>query len=221
MSRKISLGGLEGNMFSWQPGQEVPQNPIPQASSQKPIFNPNSVSVDDFINGNPIYESKLPDSLEKALEFAGDEGIVLTTPELIEAKIKADKAHEYWQKWMSVHTEENIGLDRDGNAKLVTIHGGGILTPQRIRQAYDKGLVSGSAKYDNQEFYDILEGRVPSGEEIPMFNYEEIKEGVENLPHRFGIVTPYDLVKDLESGWHKREGFIPMNTPSFKVGMVC
>ena len=62
------------------------------------------------------------------------------------AKVKAEKDHDFWQKWYTVHTEENIGIDKKGlfytqnEPVLVIVNGGGILTPERIKQAYKEGL---------------------------------------------------------------------------------
>ena len=160
-----------------------------------------------------FYVQRMPDALDNALKSVVEE-FVLTLPEILVAKINVGRDHHLWQNWVTAYTEENIGIDKNGlhykkgTAVLITVHGGGLLTPQRIRQAYDNGLINGSAKYTQEEFDTLLSGQLPTGEKIKIFKYEQIEKGVENLPHRYAIVTTYDLVKDLKSGYYKREQFV-------------
>jgi len=199
--------------LEWIPGQEpLQQEPVPQVippSQQNSLFY-----IDDILKGTPFYDDKLPIALQKTLEFAGEGGIVATMPELIAAKIEADKSHDFWQKWYSVHTEENIGIDKKGifydreEPVLVVVNGGGILTPNRIQLAYDEGLLRGSAKYHDDEFDGLLDGRLPNGESINLYRFEEIKEGVSDLPHKFGVVMPYRLAQETKSGYYKKREFL-------------
>ncbi|MBU4456455.1 MAG: hypothetical protein KKA65_03050, partial [Nanoarchaeota archaeon] len=121
---------------------------------------------------------------------------------------------DFWQKWYTVHTEENIGIDQKGRFHtanepvLVLVNGGGILTPDRIMKAYDGGLVNNSAKYEPQEFDNLLDGKLPGGSLIELFSFEDIKKGVLNLPHRFGVVMPYSTAQDTKSGYHQKKAFM-------------
>ena len=135
-----------------------------------------AVNIDDILKGKTFHSVEEKDgkriggavALQKALDFAGSDGYVATMPELIAAKVKADKSHDFWQKGYTTHTEENIGIDKKGrfysrdNPVLVVVNGGGILTPERIMQAYDEGLINGGVRYRDEEFDILLDGK-PNG----------------------------------------------------------
>ena len=185
-------------------------------------LNKVSVNIDDLINyGKTFYSKEKKDgkyigvavALQQALDFAGPNGYVATMPELIAAKLKAD-SHDFWKKWYAVHTEENIGIDKKGRfysrgePVLVIVNGGGILTPERIRKAYDEGLINGSAKYRDEEFNDLLDGKLPDGTSIELYRFREIKKGISNLPHRFGVVMPYSMAQNTKSDYHQKKEFM-------------
>ena len=213
MTRIIPSEALDDfiKRVGWVPGQDPPQQPTPQTAA--PIST--VYSVDDFLRGEPAVkpfdDSSLPTALEQALGHAGSEGIVLTMPELMAAKVKANKRHEFWNGWYAVHTEEDIGIDQKGRfygrnePVLVVVHGGGILSPERIRKAYDDGLVSGSARYEQEEFDMLLEGKV--SETLPLYPFEEVQGGL-SLPHRYGVVIPYATAQATQSGYHKKKAFM-------------
>ncbi|MAG52586.1 MAG: hypothetical protein CMH62_01350 [Nanoarchaeota archaeon] len=204
--------------LEWTPGQEIPAQPEPL----QPALDTRDYSLDDILRGKTFYSNErdgekyvgLPIALEEALNYAGDEGIVFTMPELIAAKVKADKSHEFWKKWHTVHTEENIGVDKEGKfytknkPVVVAVNGGGILTPDRIRQAYNEGLVGNSARYIDDEFDGLLDGRLPDGSSLNLYPYEDIERGISDLPHKFGVVMPYEKAKETESGRHKKKEFL-------------
>ena len=198
--------------LEWVPGQQPPKQepPVPVSIPQ----NSSQYSLDDILHGRTFYDGKLPVALRQALEYAGREGIVATMPEFIAAKIKADKSHNFWKEWYAVHTEENIGHDKNGRfyqknePVLVLVNGGGILTPERIEQAYSEDLINGSAKYRDDEFDALLEGKLPDGTAISLYKLEEIQRGVSNLLHRFGVVMPYSIAQETKSGLHKKKEFL-------------
>jgi len=208
--------------LEWVPGQEPLQQEQPKPVT--PIQQQNILfSLDDILKGRTFYSEEKDSNdnyigtavaLQEALDFANTNGIVATMPELIAAKVKADKDHDFWNKWYTVHTEENIGIDFKGRfysrdePVLVVVNGGGILTPERIREAIDEGLISNSAKYHDDEFDRLLDGRLPNGESINLYRFEEIKEGVSDLPHKFGVVMPYRLAQETKSGWHQKQPFL-------------
>ena len=179
-------------------------------------------SIDDILKGTTFYSNEqkdgkyigLPIALEQALEHAGSNGIVATMPELIAAKVKADKSHKFWKKWYTTHTEENVGVDKKGRfysknePVLVVVNGEGILTPDRIRKAYSDGLVGHSAKYTDDEFNGLLDGKLPGGNSIDIYPYEDIEKGVSDLPHQFGVVMPYKKAKGTKSGYHQKKPFL-------------
>lgn len=182
-----------------------------------------SFSIDQLLEGRTFYSQEKNENdqyigtavaFEQALNYAGKKGIVLTMPELIKARIKAKDDHEYWGNWYCVHSEENIGIDKKGifykkdDPVLVVVHGGGILTPDRINTAIGEGLIDGSVKYTDQEFSKLLEGKLPDKSEIPLYNIEQITKGVDPLPHRFGVVMPYALAQETNSGYYKKDAFL-------------
>lgn len=173
------------------------------------------VNIDDILNGTMFYDGNLADALQQALEHAGSTGFLGTMPELIAAKVKAEKNHDFYKNWLTVHTEENIGIDQKGRfyganePVLVLVNGEGILTPKRIKQAYVEGLMNGSAKYTKQEFDDLLDGKLPDGSTIKLYHFDdEIKKGVSDLPHQFGIVMPYSVAQNTESTYLKKGKFL-------------
>ncbi|RLE38355.1 hypothetical protein DRJ17_04215 [Candidatus Woesearchaeota archaeon] len=186
-------------------------------------LNKVSVNIDDLINyGKTFYSEEMKRimhigvavALQQALDFAGPNGYVATMPELIAARLKVDENHDFWQNWYTVHTEENIGIDSKGRfysrgePMLVVVNGGGILTPERIMKAYDEGLIKGSVKYHYEEFNDLLDGKLPDGTSIELYRFREIKKGISNLPHRFGVVMPYSMAQNTKSGYHKKKEFM-------------
>ena len=205
--------------LEWTPDQEVPSQPKPvQPLSNNPMYD-----LDDILKGRTFHSEERDDNgnyigvviaLQEALDYVGDKGIIATMPEMIAAKVQAEKEHDFWQKWYTVHTEENIGIDKKGifynrdDPVLVVINGGGILTPERIKEAYAEGLIGNSAKYREEEFDDLLEGKLPDGTPITLYLFEDIKNGVSNLPHRFGVVMPYETAQGTSSRYHQKKEFL-------------
>jgi hypothetical protein len=194
--------------LEWKPGDAVPEPSKPPQQEEGTHFTPENI-----LNGQSVYNEIMPRALKEAIEYSGTKGIVASMPELIAAKAIADKDHDFWKNWYTIQTEENIGLDSEGRfgtrgePVLVTVHGGGLLTPDRIDKAYEEGLVAGSARYIEEEFDRLLEGKLPDDTEIHLYRLEEIESG-RDLPRRFGIVTPYELIQNTASGQHRKEAFI-------------
>jgi len=153
-------------------------------------------------------------ALEKTYKLIKAGGYIATMPELIAARVKADKSDKLWSFGIRCHTEENIGIDKKGffyqprTPVLVIVNGGGLLTPQRIFQAYSDGLFDGGARYTDEEFDMLLQRKVADGSRIDMYKFEDIEAGIDNLPHRFGIVAPYRMMEDTKSGQHEKEKFV-------------
>lgn len=204
-------------------GRDVVLKPRPTPPPSQPVSATGHFTLDQLLNGQP-FERKdkdkknrfigIPLSLQDALAHAGSGGIVLTMPELIAAKVKADKNHTYWKAGYDVHTEENIGPNYtrtfypDQDHLYVAVNGGGLLPPERILQAYEDGLINGSASYTEQEFKNLLDGTLPDGSTIRLYRYEEIEQGVSDLPHNFGIVMPYHIAQATASGMHTEKAFL-------------
>ena len=223
MNRKIIPRNLVSHL-EWKPGlaPATPQPPLPPKGNGQLIDIERIVS-EGSIEGNTFYDATkdstgnyigLPIALEQALAHAGADGFVPNLIEFIAAKVLAPKTHNFWKKWYSVHSEENIGIDKNGKhysrntPVYVIVNGGGILTPARIKQAYTQGLVDHSARYSDPEFDGLLDGRLPDGTKLELFKFEDIQNGMTNRPHRFGIVVPYSIVQGTKSGYHKRAEFL-------------
>jgi len=105
-----------------------------------------NISIEDILKGKTFYSEERDSkgqcigvsvALREAINYAGENGIVVSMPELIAAKIKADKTHEFWQKGYDVQSEENIGIDKkgvfvkSGKPVLLVVHGGGLLNGRK------------------------------------------------------------------------------------------
>ncbi|MDD3175267.1 MAG: hypothetical protein PHU51_02210 [Candidatus Nanoarchaeia archaeon] len=175
------------------------------------------VNIEDILEGQTFEDTNskgLKNALQQALDYVGEEGYIPNMRELISAKIIADKSHDFWKKWYSVHTEENIGIDTQGLYKkgeeiVLIINGGGIWTPDRIQKSYNDGLIDGSGKIHPNEWNDLLKGKLPNGKSLnQIYTYDEIYKGISNLPHQYGVVVPYSMVKNLKSGQVKKKDFL-------------
>lgn len=197
--------------LEWTPGKAAPQQVQPPSNPHNPI---SPISIDDILKGKSCHNTSMPAALREAMTHAGSAGIVANLPEFVAAKAKVDKNHAFWQDWYTVLTEENIGVDKKGafysrgEPVLVVVHGGGILTPDRIQQAYDGGLIHHSAPYSQDEFALLLEGKLADGTSFPLYRLEEIKSGASQLPHQFGVVMPYATAKGTNSGYYKKKAFL-------------
>ena len=202
-------------------------NPNMEVSPQEVQEQPRKgFSIEDIINGKTFYGdignpsaeySSGVEALKEAFGYAGSEGIIATMPELIEAR---NKCYTYtnsyfWNETFTSHTEENVGIDTKGrfygicDPVLVIVNGGGLITPERIEQLPRTPVgITGEIMYKNEEFDELLEGKLPDGNSIPLICFEDIKQGITNLPHRFGVVMPYNLAAKTPSGKHNKKDFI-------------
>ena len=226
MSRKISKGGLEGNMFSWQPGQDVPQNPTSSKQSQtgnskSPIIVP-EFSIQDLINdGKEFYSEErgsdasyigAPTALNEVIEYIGTEGLIATMPYLVAGKAKAEQGSNFlWQKWFTAHSEDNILPDKTGiltsagKSIYMCVHGGGILTPERFFKAYKDGLTGqNAAKYTDEEIMNLLRGELSNGDQIDIYHVDDVANGrISNPFGRYAVWMEFDEAKQFESGYYQ------------------
>ncbi|MBI4448179.1 hypothetical protein HY643_04305 [Candidatus Woesearchaeota archaeon] len=156
----------------------------------------------------------IADALRQALGYAGKYGFVASMPEFIAARCLVGKEHEFWRNWYTTLSEEDFGIDKKGlygkknEPVLVVLHGGGILTPNRIEQAINEGLVDSSAKYRDAEFDGLLEGKLPDGKKVKLYTLDDLKKETKILEHNFGVVMPYEVARASESGWHRKKEFL-------------
>jgi hypothetical protein len=136
-------------------------------------------------------------------------------PYLIAGKAKADKQNYLWQNGFDALTEEVVGIDKDGKFTtagkpiILEVHGGGILTPDRIFKAYSDGLVNGSAKYTTEEFEELLDGKLPNGNQIQIYNLSDVEN--KSIPNSFGqyaVAIDFETAKATNSGYYKKSGFL-------------
>ncbi len=160
-----------------------------------------------------IFEPHMPDALRRALEYAGDDGFVASMPQLLHARANADYDNIIWNTWFTANSEESVVTTPQGNHVVVAVHGGGIFaSPERFERVYrarvDRSSPEGftgqyAGKITEQEAFDVLEGRLPDGSEIPIYPFGEFKRGIKDLPRRFGVILDFELARKSKNG-HER-----------------
>ncbi len=159
-----------------------------------------------------IFESHLPDALRQAIEYAGEDGFVASMPQLLYARASADFDNEIWNTgFLTSNSEESVARTPRGNHVAVVVHGGGIFsTPERFRQLYLANVNRNSpdgftglfgARILEREARDIQDGHLPDGTEIPVFSFDEIKQGIANLPRRYAVVMDFELARTSKCGF--------------------
>ena len=158
-----------------------------------------------------IFEPHLPTALQRALEYAGDDGFVASLPQLLHARANAPYDNIIWNTWFTSNSEECVVTTKQGNRVVVAVHGGGILgTPERFeRSVYadmdyrnTEGITGqGAVKITRQEASDVLDGKLPDGTEIPVYPFDEFRRGINDLPIRYGVITDFELARKTEKGF--------------------
>jgi hypothetical protein len=159
-----------------------------------------------------IFEPHLPDALRRAREYAGDDGFVASMPQLLHARANASFDNEIWDTWfITANSEESLVKTVQGNRVAVVVHGGGIFsTPERFRTLYLASVGRTStdgftglfgAKIPDKEAHNIVDGVLPGGSEIPMYSYDEIRNGASDLPRQYGVVMDFELAKSSKCGF--------------------
>ena len=158
-----------------------------------------------------IFDSYLPDALRRALGYAGDEGFVASLPQLLHGRTNAPYDNIIWNTWFSANSEETVCRTPAGHGVMVTVHGGGIFaSPERFETVYradvDRSNPEGytgeyAAKISATEARDVLDGRLPGGEEIAVYPFEEFKRGIHGQPRRYAVVMDFDTARNSTSGY--------------------
>ncbi len=158
-----------------------------------------------------FFESYLPDALRRAIDYAGDGGFVASLPQLLHARTNAPYDNIIWNTWFNPNSEENVVTTPQGNHVMVTVHGGGIFgSPERFERLFRAntsrfcklsftGLFAG--KITEREANDVLEGRLPDGTDIPVFPFDEFKQGVADLPRHYAVIMDFEMAKNCRSGY--------------------
>ncbi len=162
-----------------------------------------------------FFESYLPDALREALEYAGNDGFVASMPQLLHARANADYDNIIWNTWFTSNSEESVVTTPQGNRVVVAIHGGGIFaSPERFERVYrasvDRSNSDGftgqyAAKISAKEAHDVLEGRLPDGTEVPVYPFDEFKQGIADLPIRYGVILEFELARQSKRGYEDFE----------------
>ncbi len=222
--------------LQWQPGGRNPApprnpNPVtpPNPARTNPIMPSGSFTIEDLLkNGKDFYSEEkdsdnkhigVPKSLAAALEYATADGLVASLPYLVAGMATADKRNYLWKNWHTALTEEDAGIDkkgiftRRGEGVVLVLHGGGILnTPERIFKAYSDGLTpQNTAKYTNEEFDNLLEGKLPSGEEINICTVDDLRSTSKKLTDPFGryaVAIPIEKAQEKDSGYLNKTDFM-------------
>ncbi|MCY4565543.1 MAG: hypothetical protein OXE40_13850, partial [Gammaproteobacteria bacterium] len=166
---------------------------------------------DTRLEADVVFDTHLPDALQRALEYAGDDGFVASLPALLHARANAPFDNEIWDTWFfTANSEESLVRTPAGNHVAVIVHGGGIFaTPQRFRRLYLSSTWRDSAegftglfggKIREGEAHAILEGRCGDGAEIPVYSYDEFEKGITGLPRRYAVVMDFKAARTSRCG---------------------
>jgi hypothetical protein len=158
-----------------------------------------------------IFDSHVPTALQRAQEYAGDDGFVASMPQLLHARANAPYDNIIWNTWFTSNSEESVIKTAQGNIVVVAVHGGGIFTsPERFERVYrasvDRSSLDGftgqyAGKISEQEAREVLDGKLPGGSEIPVYSFDEFKSGISNLPVRYGVISDFEMVRKSTRGY--------------------
>ncbi len=158
-----------------------------------------------------IFEPHIPTALRRALQYAGDDGFVASMPQLLHARTNAPYDNIIWNTWFTSNTEESVVTTPQGNRVVVAVHGGGIFaSPDRFERSFHADLnrynsegITGqsAAKITEKEARDVLEGKLPDGTEIPVYQFDEFKRGVTDLPMRYGVILDFEMARKSTRGY--------------------
>ena len=158
-----------------------------------------------------IFEPHIPTALQRALEYAGDDGFVASMPQLLHARTNAPYDNIIWNTWFTANSEESVVTTPQGNRVVVAIHSGGIFAlPARFERSFNadqdhsnpEGLTGQTAaKISQQEARNVLEGNLPDGSEIPVYAFDEFRRGVSDLPMRYGVILDFELARKSKRGY--------------------
>ena len=158
-----------------------------------------------------IFDSYLPDALRRALEYAGDDGFVASMPQLLHARANAPYDNEIWSiRSFASYSEESVVRTRQGNHVVVAVHGGGVFaSPERFRTLYHASTSRFSelgftglfgARLSETEAQRLPDGKLPAGNEVPVFSFGEFKNGISDLPRRYAVVLDFRMAKNSSNG---------------------
>ncbi|MEK6920498.1 MAG: hypothetical protein AABX82_01340, partial [Nanoarchaeota archaeon] len=138
------------------------------------------VKVNDEHIANSIFDNSLPAAYRAALAHASEIGSsVKSMPEVLVLKGKAPFNNPIWKTWYTCNQEEDVGTTLQGNKVVIEVAGGGILTPERIETAYERGLTEQRAAYlAESEIKALLTGKLADGTEITVYSFDNFRKGI-------------------------------------------
>jgi acetyl esterase/lipase len=158
-----------------------------------------------------IYEPHLPDALRRATLFAGEEGYIASVPQLLHARVGAGFDNIVWNSWFTANSEECVARTPQGNHVLVEVHGGGVFSsPERILTLYHASVARScklgftgpfAGKILAGEARDLLAGKLPDGSEIPVYPFEEFRQGIAGLPRKYAVILDFETARQCPSGY--------------------
>ena len=158
-----------------------------------------------------FFEAYRPDALRRALEYAGEDGFVASMPQLLHARATAAYDNIIWNTWFTANSEENVVTTPQRNHVVVAMHGGGIYaSPERFEKMFyastDPRNTHGytdqhAGKISEREARGVLEGRLPDGTEVPVYPFDEFKQGISELPMRYGVILDFELARQSLRGY--------------------
>ena len=158
-----------------------------------------------------FFDSYLPDALQRALDYAGQDGFVASLPQLLHARVRAPYDNEVWCQWFTPNSEESVIRTPQGNHVMITVHGGGIFgsadrfellfrsDTNRFCKTSFTGLFAG--KLTDREESSILNGKLTDGTEFPVYPYAEFQQGMADLPRRYGVVMDFAMARRCHNGY--------------------
>ena len=190
----FGIGAIAGPLVSRQ-AVAAKSNKIAETKLQAAIF----------------FEPHIPTALQRALDYAGNDGFVASMPQLLHARASASYNNIIWNTWFTANSEENVVTTPQGNQVIVAVHGGGIFaSPARFEKSFhadlDRSNTEGltgqtAAKISEREAHNLLNGKLPDGSEIPVYPFDEFKRGIAGLPMRYAVVLNFDLARRAKRGY--------------------
>ena len=190
------------------------------------------VSVESLIRHGQVISSNKNEGIEKilkkAVKKAKDKGIIATLPYLVAGSSIGRSNLFLGEHSIISHSEENIILDREkiltGSVRtvLLCIHGGGLLTPNRISKLCKVDLThNGSVKYFDEEIIGVLKGQLPNGDNIKLYHVDDVlNEKIPNPFGRYGIWQEFKQAKQWSSGFYKENDFMNNSIVHARVGSL-
>lgn len=130
-------------------------------------------------------------NVAKALREAESYGQVASMPELLDIKTAASFDDMVWKHYFDTTSEEIVGTSK-GKKYVLIVHGGGLLTADRIEKSLKEGLHEYSAKLTQGAFDNLLKGKISNRKVlvIPIQQLVSLNQNVMNK--KYIIIIPFE-----------------------------